>query len=111
MVIGGYLVTLERISAQDEVYDFLLSQPTAQAILRFQPSVETLEHLRELLQANRSGTLTPIQKAELDEHIHAGHFVRMLKIRTKCPAWIRSEEHTSELQSQSNLVCRLLLEK
>src|SRR2546427_6072152 len=29
------------------------------------------------------------------------------------PAWrkSRSEEHTSELQSQSNLVCRLLLEK
>src|SRR2546430_6851492 len=26
-----------------------------------------------------------------------------------CPG--RSEEHTSELQSQSNLVCRLLLEK
>src|SRR2546430_6320830 len=27
------------------------------------------------------------------------------------PAGERSEEHTSELQSQSNLVCRLLLEK
>src|SRR5438270_10235366 len=27
------------------------------------------------------------------------------------PAPTRSEEHTSELQSQSNLVCRLLLEK
>src|SRR5688572_32117867 len=26
-------------------------------------------------------------------------------------ASLRSEEHTSELQSQSNLVCRLLLEK
>src|SRR2546430_7171411 len=26
-------------------------------------------------------------------------------------AFARSEEHTSELQSQSNLVCRLLLEK
>src|SRR5436190_10010824 len=25
--------------------------------------------------------------------------------------WIRSEEHTSELQSHSDLVCRLLLEK
>src|SRR5215475_16040511 len=25
--------------------------------------------------------------------------------------WIRSEEHTSELQSRENLVCRLLLEK
>src|SRR2546427_8556101 len=29
--------------------------------------------------------------------------------RSQFPA--RSEEHTSELQSQSNLVCRLLLEK
>src|SRR5438270_2640421 len=28
-----------------------------------------------------------------------------------CPYRRRSEEHTSELQSQSNLVCRLLLEK
>src|SRR2546427_3549105 len=32
--------------------------------------------------------------------------------RVKSPNfWLRSEEHTSELQSQSNLVCRLLLEK
>src|SRR2546428_6420081 len=27
------------------------------------------------------------------------------------PNWMRSEEHTSELQSRSDLVCRLLLEK
>src|SRR5688572_20274993 len=32
-------------------------------------------------------------------------------IRRACRAYARSEEHTSELQSQSNLVCRLLLEK
>src|SRR2546430_6296606 len=31
--------------------------------------------------------------------------------RPNCSAASRSEEHTSELQSQSNLVCRLLLEK
>src|SRR5688572_31766452 len=31
--------------------------------------------------------------------------------RGRCGAARRSEEHTSELQSQSNLVCRLLLEK
>src|SRR2546430_11177320 len=30
---------------------------------------------------------------------------------TSLPSLTRSEEHTSELQSQSNLVCRLLLEK
>src|SRR2546430_7005903 len=30
---------------------------------------------------------------------------------SRLAARVRSEEHTSELQSQSNLVCRLLLEK
>src|SRR2546430_13116331 len=36
---------------------------------------------------------------------HSTSVRRMKKLRS------RSEEHTSELQSQSNLVCRLLLEK
>src|SRR3989475_2055716 len=34
---------------------------------------------------------------------------RRVTVRVVHP--LRSEEHTSELQSQSNLVCRLLLEK
>src|SRR2546430_3753307 len=35
-----------------------------------------------------------------------------LKFPLSIPLYLlRSEEHTSELQSQSNLVCRLLLEK
>src|SRR5688572_31014437 len=37
------------------------------------------------------------------------HSRRRLEHRRWCRS--RSEEHTSELQSQSNLVCRLLLEK
>src|SRR5258708_24298057 len=36
-------------------------------------------------------------------------FCRYAKIRISVP--IRSEEHTSELQSPDHLVCRLLLEK
>src|SRR2546427_4343471 len=39
-------------------------------------------------------------------HAHAGADKFYLVVTGK-----RSEEHTSELQSQSNLVCRLLLEK
>src|SRR3989475_7317534 len=40
--------------------------------------------------------------------------VPLASARHTFTAWVsgrRSEEHTSELQSQSNLVCRLLLEK
>src|SRR2546421_6879192 len=36
---------------------------------------------------------------------------RMNKVSVKLRAAMRSEEHTSELQSRSDLVCRLLLEK
>src|SRR2546430_10036323 len=37
---------------------------------------------------------------------------RQMTANTTAPTGrLRSEEHTSELQSQSNLVCRLLLEK
>src|SRR2546427_8001061 len=47
-----------------------------------------------------------MERADLEaelvrEVLHQRHFVGP----------VRSEEHTSELQSQSNLVCRLLLEK
>src|SRR2546430_7704549 len=42
----------------------------------------------------------------------ASRTARMRKRRAPArDAFSRSEEHTSELQSQSNLVCRLLLEK
>src|SRR5690606_39567245 len=39
---------------------------------------------------------------------HAEQFFTMLRTQITGP---RSEEHTSELQSRENLVCRLLLEK
>src|SRR5690606_42026517 len=40
----------------------------------------------------------------------AGPCARCLRHPVRVPA-LRSEEHTSELQSRENLVCRLLLEK
>src|SRR5688572_8315920 len=42
---------------------------------------------------------------------HAPHEIQLVRPHQRMDAEItRSEEHTSELQSQSNLVCRLLLE-
>src|SRR2546427_6053159 len=55
---------------------------------------------RRLPRADRGGGLLP--------RVYLGGFVRRLEL-SRPPR--RSEEHTSELQSQSNLVCRLLLEK
>src|SRR5688572_32264573 len=45
-------------------------------------------------------------ESDFDEHADLAAHVDVAGDRA-----LRSEEHTSELQSQSNLVCRLLLEK
>src|SRR2546430_6233184 len=60
--------------------------------------------------ALRDAGLLPRYYRALEDEVAAratGLRDRVLKQRRD----LRSEEHTSELQSQSNLVCRLLLEK
>src|SRR5690606_40558543 len=58
--------------------------------------------------------------AALEEALnHPGPYLLDVRVRPEENCWpmvpaggaIRSEEHTSELQSRENLVCRLLLEK
>src|SRR5688572_32385309 len=56
-------------------------------------------------QRGRAGDPRFLLRARLHPHRLADPYPRE-SMRVK-----RSEEHTSELQSQSNLVCRLLLEK
>src|SRR5256886_9154630 len=53
-------------------------------------------------------------RARRAPHAYSGNVVRLsaaARSGQKAGGSSRSEEHTSELQSQSNLVCRLLLEK
>src|SRR5437016_11767939 len=52
--------------------------------------------------SRRRGSLT-------SERTKQGQFPN--ELRKRCNPILRSEEHTSELQSLTNLVCRLLLEK
>src|SRR2546428_5452137 len=47
----------------------------------------------------------------LHQQNRAGLTIQTIECLTECLGLVRSEEHTSELQSRSALVCRLLLEK
>lgn len=76
-------MNLTRSTPYDEVYDFLLSAPSPEAVIAFRPSEETQTRVRYLLEANRSGTLSTDEQAELDEFSSVEHFVRMLKIRAE----------------------------
>src|SRR2546430_16737565 len=64
-------------------------------------------------------TLFPYTTLFRSPHVLARHYGPRNALRRRPPSGrrdqgsvpARSEEHTSELQSQSNIVCRLLLEK
>src|SRR2546427_7641556 len=62
-----------------------------------QAAAEALRHFLE--------TMVRVSALELKVNVHP------VSADGEGPGGDRSEEHTSELQSQSNLVCRLLLEK
>src|SRR2546426_5477073 len=70
-----------------------------------QPCLHRAERL-----AQPPGDLAVRQSLEVGEQHHAPLLLRQRPER-RVDLAVRSEEHTSELQSPCNLVCRLLLEK
>src|SRR2546427_1569658 len=75
------------------------------------PPRSTLFPYTTLFRSLRSAARDPRRRTETRGHgsraARCAHWRRGIARATAS----RSEEHTSELQSQSNLVCRLLLEK
>src|SRR5690606_41316421 len=94
-VRSGY-VSLARAGAHLDLHSF----PTRR-------SSDLLSLATSLLRRYRM--LTP---ADLDFHLVEAAQRILPEVSDGPGAWVvRSEEHTSELQSRENLVCRLLLEK
>src|SRR5699024_11342089 len=68
-------------------------------------------HLHELNNEEKEGNIHKILlKCSVQIILGIGIDTYFIK-REEIPEMIRSEEHTSELQSRFDLVCRLLLEK
>src|SRR5688572_31290511 len=78
-------------------------------------SIDVRDHGGAGLRAVRAPQLAPVRPIVADEvqaAVVAGQSASHERARrSDLRHERRSEEHTSELQSQSNLVCRLLLEK
>src|SRR5690606_20718983 len=105
---GRRVRSLSRDS-QDRVAD---ASALAGEILNAMPTVQAFTH--ERIEAERFGM--SVQEAFLTavRRIRARALLTMIAILLVFGAivfvlWLRSEEHTSELQSRENLVCRLLL--
>lgn len=73
--------TIEQGSVYDPLVDLLVQGGNRQEILKFRLGSEPQSRLNELLEKNRSGTITPKESSELETFEHFEHVVRLLKAR------------------------------
>lgn len=67
----------------EEILDFLVTSPTPEDIIAFQPPEKLQQRLSTLLEYNRQGTITSEQKQELDEFLKLNHFMSRLRLRAR----------------------------
>ena len=63
----------------EEVIDFLASGPSPEEIIAFKPSPKSAERISMLLDKNRQMTLSPNEKAELDQVEAVDYFMIRVK--------------------------------
>jgi hypothetical protein len=76
-------MTTRQSRAYDEYVQFVTSAPTLEQILTFRPSSATEERVRYLLHLNRTGKLSPDERAELAEFSRAEELIHNLKVRAR----------------------------
>ncbi|MHC5737743.1 hypothetical protein [Nostoc sp.] len=64
-----------------EVIDFLINGPKAEEIINFKVSFQSQTRLQELLEKNRSATLSQMELAELDVYEQLEQMMILLKAR------------------------------
>ena len=67
----------------DEIVKFLISQPSLEAMSEIKTSDNLGNRIRELLDINREGLITPEQNKQLDNVELLGHLMDMLKAHAR----------------------------
>src|SRR2546430_3656012 len=99
----GWTVVGEAADGREAVEKVLLLEPDVTLLDISMPELNGLEAARQILKRGCRTKILMLSVHDAPEVIRG--------VLDSGAKGYRSEEHTSELQSQSNLVCRLLLEK
>lgn len=66
-----------------EFLGFLARGPRPTEIIKFRPSEQVMERVRELLQRNREGTLPQTEEAEMDDLAEVDHLITQVKAHAR----------------------------
>ncbi len=62
-----------------EIVRFLANGPTPEQIVAYHPSLEASERAYALIAAERAGSITEDERAELDQLVYLEHMMRLIK--------------------------------
>jgi hypothetical protein len=66
---------------EQEIREFLAASPTTEQIIAFQPSPKARERGQYLIEMQRYDSLTPRERAELEDHRRLTQYVAQLKLQ------------------------------
>jgi len=71
------------ILAYDEFVDFIAAGTTPQGVIDFRPSEATKEKVAELINRQKTSSLSSEEAAELTHFLHIEHLMRLAKARAR----------------------------
>jgi len=65
----------------EEIVDFLADGPTSSGVATWQPSEQARQRVAELIDAEKSGTISTEERGELNHYMELEHLRRLAKAR------------------------------
>ena len=67
--------------AYEEIVEFIAAGTTPGRVVSYQPSDATRERVRQLIEREKSNSLSPEEESELDHYMELEHIMRLAKAR------------------------------
>ena len=82
-LIARLLQQVPQLTFVEDIIEFLGRGPQPEEIVAFHASEKSQQRVRDLLDKNRAGTLTPDEQAELDEMASLNHLFSLIKAHAR----------------------------
>ena len=74
---------MSTLRAYEEVVDFIAAGTSPQNVVAFRPSETAKERVADLIQREKTTSLSPDEKSELDHYMQLEHLMRLAKARAR----------------------------
>ncbi len=75
--------SMQMSRAYNEVIDFIAANTNPSSLIAFRPSEAAKKRVADLIEREKSGSLSPVEAAELEHYMELEHIMRLAKARAR----------------------------